>query len=896
MPLAAGSRLGPYEIRALLGAGGMGEVWRATDTKLGRDVAVKILPDSFANDPDRLARFTREAQVLASLNHPNIAAIHGVEEHALVMELVEGPTLAERIARGPIPVDEALAIARQIAEALEYAHERGIVHRDLKPANIKVTPEDRVKVLDFGLAKAMSTEPAISADPAASPTLTMRATMAGVIMGTAAYMAPEQARGQVVDKRADIWSFGVVLFEMLTARNTFGGETISDTLAAVLKTDPDWSKLPADTPPVIRALLRRCLERDRRKRLRDIGDAFVDPIEEASAAAPVAVESIPRGRPYAWMAAMAVLALALAAVAYSHFREPISPSIESSLLPPEKAAFTPVGGQAGGTAISPDGRVLAFIGTQEGRTMLWVRRLDSTSAQPLAGTENAYYPFWSPDSRQLGFFASNQLKKVEVAGGPPQVICDSTLGRGGTWSREGMIVFSGIDRGLYRVPATGGRPVKLTALDPAHNENAHYWPEFLPDGKHFLYLARSGIMALSAICVGSVDDKPESRRRVEVLRARSSVRYVPPPESSFGRDHRGSLLFLRGTTLFAQRFDAAAMRVEGDATAVAQQVGFIANIAFANFSASQNGLLLIRHDGTQNNRLAWTDRDGKESPVGEQAGAYLGPSLSPDATRVAVPMTDANTGNLDIWQIDLAHGVTSRFTFDPGVDLSPVWSPDGKQIAYRSAREGRNILYRKPSRGAAGDERITPQSDPNGQADYACDWSRDGKYILYVKLGQGTGTDLWVQPLTGDRKPFPFLQTQFNETVGQFSPDTKWVAYSSDESGRQEIYVGSFPGASAKFQISNTGGVEPHWRADGKELYYISPDSKLMAVAVRAAGDTFERETPKALFEAHWQPGNLLFYGYDVTPDGRRFIGPVAPEASATLPMTLITNWQRRIP
>jgi serine/threonine-protein kinase len=483
-----------YRITAKLGQGGMGEVWRATDTKLGRDVAIKFLPDSFAQDPDRLARFTREAHVLASLNHPNIAAIYGVEDQALVMELVEGPTLAERIAQGPIPLSEALPIARQIAEALEYAHERRVVHRDLKPANVKVTPEGRVKVLDFGLAKAMTSEsPAAysAASPMSSPTVTIRAgaSVMGTILGTAAYMSPEQARGQAVDKRSDIWSFGVVLFEMLTGQQVFKGETVSDTLAAVLKSDPDWARLSPDTPVPMRVLLRRCLERDRKKRLRDIGDAF---LEEAGYADEPAA---PRHRlSYWWPVGIALLGLAtpvLGVLGSARFREQPQPGFQLSLLPPEKAAFTPVQGQNGGAAISPDGSTLAFVATKEGRTLLWLRRLYSLTAHPLTGTENAYSPFWSPDNHFLGFFAGGQLKRIEVAGGPPQVICDAAIGRGGTWNRQGTIVFGGIDRTLYRVPAVGGQPVKLTTLDSARQENAHYWPEFLPDGKHFLYLARS---------------------------------------------------------------------------------------------------------------------------------------------------------------------------------------------------------------------------------------------------------------------------------------------------------------------------------------------------------------------------------------------------------------------
>jgi Tol biopolymer transport system component len=888
-----------YRITAKLGEGGMGEVWRAVDTKLGREVAIKILPDSFAQDPDRLARFTREAHVLASLNHPNIAAIYGVEDQALVMELVEGPTLTERIAQGPMPLAEALPIARQIAEALEYAHERGVVHRDLKPANIKVTPEGRVKVLDFGLAKAMTSEaPAAgqAASPMSSPTVTIRAgaSVVGTILGTAAYMSPEQARGQVVDKRSDIWSFGVVLFEMLTGRHAFKGETISDTLAAVLKTDPDWANLPADTPASVRALLRRCLERDRKKRLRDIGDAFLGEVEQPRVlSGPPAEERRPRL--LYWVAAAATAStLALLLLARIHLREQPQPGVQLSLAPPEKTVFTHVQAQAGGFAISPDGRALAFVATQEGRTLLWVQRLDSSTAHPLAGTENAYYPFWSPDNRFLGFFAGNQLKKIEVAGGPPQVICDVALSRGGSWNQEGTIVFSGIDRTVYRVPAAGGQPAKLTTLDPAYQENAHYWPEFLPDGRHFLYFVRSGLRGANAICVGSVDGQPGTGRRIEVVKAATNAKYVPPPDGAIWRS-AGWLLFLRETTLFAQRFDAARLALDGEPVPVAERVGYEPSIAFADFSTSRDGVLVYSHGGSQYARLTWMGRDGKQSPAVAHAGYYLGPRLSPDATMAAATMAEPQTGNLDIWQIDLLHDISTRCTFDPAADIMPIWSPDGKQIAFSSRREGLSRLYIKTASGTANEELI---ASPSGQSQtqYLCDWSRDGRSILYEEAGGATGFDLWVLPMIGGaseaRKPIPFLQTAFNETQGQFSPDGRWIAYTSDESGRNEVYVRSFPGASSKFQISNNGGSEPRWRRDGKEMYYLATDGKLMAATVKSTAATFEREPPKPLFEAHWPSGSGIYFTYDLTSDGQRFLGAVLAEAETTRNLTVVTNWQ----
>src|SRR5215472_14326295 len=516
-----------YRITAKLGEGGMGEVWRATDRKLGRDVAIKVLPEAFAQDADRMARFEREAQVLASLNHPNIATIHGVEDRAIVLELVQGPTLAERISQGPIPLDEALPIAKQIADALEYAHEKGIIHRDLKPANIKITPEGRVKVLDFGLAKAMASE-ALAADSVSSPTLTMRATQGGVIIGTAAYMSPEQARGTAVDKRTDIWSYGVVLFEVLSGRQIFTGETISDTLAGVLRGELDWSKLPADTPPNIRRLLRRCLERDRIRRLRDIGDAHLELDEAVAAATPtIAAQTPPKKSAWLpWGIAALLLAAAIWLAIEPIRTPPPEPSVQSFILPPEKTAFRPTLGVSGGIALSPDGRTLAFIGSQDGNSLLWIRRLDSLSARPLPGTENAYNPFWSPDSRSIAFFADPKLKRVDVSGGPAQVVCDATGGRGGTWNAEGSITFA-ITRGLFRVSAAGGQAIQLLqkALQ-RESSDVVSWPWFLPDGRHFLYTQSNILSGISSI-VGASIDQAGSGKPLELLRASSPAMYVP---------------------------------------------------------------------------------------------------------------------------------------------------------------------------------------------------------------------------------------------------------------------------------------------------------------------------------------------------------------------------------
>ena len=757
--------LAHYRIVSKLGEGGMGAVYLATDTKLNRDVAIKVLPENFAADPDRLARFTREAQVLASLNHPNIAAIYGVEDRALVLELVEGKTLA-----GPMPLDEVLPIARQIAEALEYAHEKGIIHRDLKPANIKVTPEGRVKVLDFGLAKALTGETA-GADPASSPTLTMRATMAGVIMGTAAYMSPEQARGQNVDRRSDIWAFGVVLYEMLTGRQMFGGDTVSDSLAAVLKTDPDWSAIPPQTPMAIRRLLRRCLERDRMRRLSDIGDARLE-IDEAMAGiaepSPEAAPERPR-RAFGWLnLAAGVVGLAGLAVAVVHFREtqPDPVPVRFQIPAPEKTEF----GQ-GGMALSPDGRRLAFVVTAgSGQSMLWVRSLDSVDARALPGTEGAQYvPFWSPDGRFIGFGAARTLKKVDASGGPPQALCEIP-GQilGGSWSRDGTILFGYNAGGLYRVAQSGGVPAKATTSDEAHGELGHLRPWFLPDGRHFLYVARTANPQDFAIYLATIDGKERKR----LVASRQSGVYAPPaPGAEYGH-----LLFLRDTTLMAQPMDPKRFDLAGEPFLVADQVGSV--LALGYFSVSANGVLAFRNGAASFFRyaqLAWFDRAGKPQGLLGPPAPYSGSlSMSPDGQRVAAEQTDGS-GNRDIWVLDVARGVPARFTFSTAQDREPVWSPDGSRLTFMSDRTAGNIpaIYWKAANGS-GDEELLLKT---GTASMPLAWSPDGRLLLYETLDSKTGWDFWVLPVLPSRAdPAPYLRTPFRENQGQFSPDGRWMA------------------------------------------------------------------------------------------------------------------------
>jgi Tol biopolymer transport system component len=872
------SSIAHYRIISKLGEGGMGEVWRATDTKLGRDVAIKILPEAFAQDPDRMARFEREAQVLASLNHPNIAAIYGVEDRALIMELVEGETL-----KGPLPVETAIHYAIQIAEALEYAHERGVVHRDLKPANIKVTPDGRVKVLDFGLAKAMSGD-AAGGNPESSPTLTMRATMEGVILGTAAYMSPEQARGQDVDRRADIWAFGVVLYELLTGRQFFAGPTISDTLAAVLTREPDLSVIPTQIQPIIE----RCLRKDPRRRWQAIGDVRIA-LDEPAPAVPSVQQ---RGVPAWWFAVASLLALAGAVVAVMHFREkPPEPAVVRFELPaPAKAQY--VGDVGFRMALSPDGRRLAFLArTPDGHQSLWVRSLDSLDARPLPGTENTTSVFWSADSRWIGFHADGKLKKIEASGGAPQTLC-STAGivATGAWNRDGDILFGspGTSGGLSRVSQAGGAPSPVTTPDRARQEISHSYPSFLPDGRHFLYLARSAVGDNAGIYLAKLG---ASDRKL-LLRTTLAAAYVPDPAGR-EEDH---LLFVRDGALMAHRINASTFELTGEAFPVAEHVG--SYLSYPTFSASTNGVLAYRSGAgaSGSTQLMWFDREGKALGTAGPAGSYTDLALSPDGKRVAVTDRDPQTGNRDIWLMDVLRGVRQRFTFDPSQELSPVWSPDGGKVAFSSNRDGPYNIYQKESGGTGTEQALLKSESIKGPLD----WSPDGRFLLYQAEDPKTRTDLWVLPLDSAGKPAPFLQTPFTEMQGQFSPGPeagRWVAYASDESGTWQIYVQPFPaapsGGSGKFQVSTGGGVQPRWRGDGKELFYLAPDGKLMAVEVKTS-PRFEAGIPKALFTvpAGFVVSSLSFR-YAVARDGKRFLINILAlsEGPDTAPVTVIMNW-----
>ena len=883
MTLRPGARLGPYEITASIGAGGMGEVYRASDSNLKRAVAIKVLPSSVAVDADRLARFQREAEVLASLNHPNIAAIYGVERTgdftALVMELVEGEDLSQRIARGAIPLDEALPIAKQIAEALESAHEQGIIHRDLKPANIKVRTDGTVKVLDFGLAKAMEPASASTAEAMNSPTLTARATHMGVIIGTAAYMAPEQARGKAVDRRADIWAFGAVLYEMLTGGRAFQGEDITDVLAAVVRAEPDWTRLPRDLSPTQLMFLRRCLQKDPKQRIGDIHDVRLALEGAFDTAAPSSALSLPsmtprRPLPLIVGSGLAVLAaVALFVPAVRHLREASPPETRLDIV-------TPPTSQPASFALSPDGRQVVFVASDDKASRLWLRSLSTTDAQPLADTEGATRPFWSPDGRSIGFFAKSALKRLDLGGGAPQTLAPATNGSGGTWNADGVIVFApSITSPLMRVPAAGGASVAATTL--GSGQFGHINPQFLPDGRRFLFTA-GGAADVEGIYLGNLDGTVPVRLAPDL----SMGVYTPS----------GLLLWVHAGALMAQRLDLGRVVLIGEPVTVAEGMG--AGGETQSVSVAATGVVAYRAGRAAQRQLTWFDRSGTaRGVVGEPDSTLMQPRVSPDGRRVVV--VRSVQGNWDLWVLDGAR--TSRFTFDPGLDQNPVWSPDNTRIVYQSRRPGTVALFQRPTSGAAVEEQVLS----TGQILTPSSWSEDGRFLLYSVFDPATNADIWVMPMTGaaaDRKPFVFLRTPFREAYGVFSPNGRWVAYHSNESGRPEIYVRPFvpPGAAGtagataagQWQVSTAGGILPTWRSDGNELYYVNPDGAMMAAPITVNGATLEPGAPVMLFPTHMFGGGTdIQFGrqYDVSADGRFLISTVLSEAVA--PITVLMNW-----
>ena len=891
-----GSRVGPYEVLAKLGEGGMGEVYRARDTRLNRHIAIKVLPSLFANDPERLARFHREAQVLASLNHPNIAHIHGFEDsgevHALVMELVDGPTLAERIARGPLPLTEALAIAKQIGEALAAAHEQGIVHRDLKPANIKVREDAVVKVLDFGLARLIlpDTSGVGASVLSQSPTLTTpAATQAGVILGTAAYMSPEQAKGRTADKRSDVWAFGAVLYEMLTGRRPFDGEDLSDTLANVLKTEPDWAALPADVPPQIRALIQRCLAKDPRLRVADISTALYVLVEGAGLAAPVVDHrppNAPMWRRLAIPAAAAIAGGVAVAAALWPTTPPGAPRVSRFTLSPTGAETLQVDAQSRDLAITPDGTSIVYKGGS-GRTstQLFVRALGQleTTSLTLPGTPRA--PFASADGQWIGFIDPSPvtLNKVAITGGPALRICGlDSASRGATWGDDNSIVFAtaSSSTGLQRVPSAGGEPVELTKPNPESGESDHLYPQFLPGSQRVLFTITATTGGIDASQVAVLDLRTSTKKIL--MRGGSQAHYLPS----------GHLVYVAAGSLRAVRFDLERLEVVGTAVPIVSKVMTLPTGA-AEFDIARDGTLVYVAAGAEaaaQRTLVWVDRQGREQPIkAAPARQYESPRLSPDGRRVAFEIRDQ--GN-DIWVWDIDRETLTRVTSDPGLDQAPAWMPDGRRLVFSSQADGSvGSLFWQAADGSGVAERLT--RSPNLQRLSAI--LADGKRILFHEPSATTATDIRMLTLD-DRRVQPVLQTPQAELQGTASPDGHWLAYEANDSGQPQVFVRPFPNVNdAKVQVSTAGGSEPVWARNGQELFYLTPSGALMSAPV-GRGITWSAGTPTKLFDGRYYGGTGLAgtRTYDVSLDSKRFLmikpgGAAGQDSTPTI--VVVQNW-----
>jgi len=896
--LTAGMNLGPYEVLEAIGAGGMGEVYKARDTRLNRAVAVKVLPENVSENAELKQRFEREAQTIAALNHPHICVVHDVGQegstHYLVMEYLEGETLGQRLEKGPLPVEQALKYAIEIADGLDRAHQQGIIHRDLKPGNVMLT-KSGAKLLDFGLAK-FRTAP-FTSSASAVPTQASDLTAHGSILGTVQYMAPEQIEGQEADARSDIFAFGAVLYEMVTGKKAFKGKSQASLIASILEHDPvPMATLQQLTPPALERAVQTCLAKKPEDRWQTAHDLRLQLqwIAEGGSQMSVPASAVARRKTrerLAW-SLLAVAAMGLIALAIPYFRTaPVeTTAVEFPIAPPEGAAFGPIDTTLNRVAppypaASPDGRYIAFLAGKAGVPVrIWVRPLDASETRVLAGTEGALSPFWSPDSRKIGFFAGGKLKAVDYSGGPVQVLCDAPAGEGGTWNREGVILFGNFFGGLRRVLAAGGESTAITMPDAAHQETSHRWPYFLPDGRHFLYLAQQP----NSIYAGSLDSKETKR----LLVADSRAVYAPP----------GYLLFVRQGTLMGQTFDAGRLELAGEPFRIAENVRSVAT-GRAAFSVSDRGTLVYR-SGASNpvQRVVWFDRSGKQVEPINQTGDSRAPALSPDESRIVVERQDAS-GRSDIWMIDLARGTNSRLTFNPTDDVGPVWSPDGNRVVYASLSNGKGDLYQKLATGSGSDELIFKSDEDK----VPYEWSSDGRFLLFRSTGPKTGLDIWVLPMsganaspagrsnqeiTGDPKPTVFLQTPFGESAAHFSPDGKWIAYHSNESGRQEVYVQPFPPTGGKWQVSVDGGSIPNWRRDGRELFFMSPDSRLMAVDVEL-GPTFRAGVPKPLFEVPGWAGTPTGGAgrYAVSRDGKRFLFSVLSIATESYPIAVVLNW-----
>jgi predicted Ser/Thr protein kinase len=891
MTLPAGNKLGPYEIVAPLGAGGMGEVYRARDTRLERTVAIKVLPERLSSSPEVRLRFEREAKTISQLSHPHICAVYDVGNQDgveyLVMEYLEGEALSDRLARGPLPLEQTIRYGIEIADALDRAHRQGIVHRDLKPGNVMLT-KSGVKLLDFGLAKAMAPakpQSSLTALPTAigGPNLTQE----GTILGTFQYMAPEQLEGKEADARSDIFAFGAVLYEMATGKKAFSGSSQASLISSIMKEDPaPISTVQPMTPPALDRVVRTCLAKDPEERWQSAGDLkselkWIAEGSQAGVPAPVAARRKNRER-LAWLL-FAIAALAAAVFAAGYLRRAPRPArvVRSSILLPEKRFLNFI-------AISPDGGHLAFVaGVPGGRRQLWVRSLDGLAAQPLAGTENADFPFWSPDARFIGFFADGKLKRIEAAGGPVVVLCDTApSGLGGTWNRDGVILFARPGVPISRIPETGGVPTAVTKLDEARRETTHRYPWFLPDGRHFLYMAANLSGApddpANLIRVGAIDSKEDQA----LIPAYSNAIYAPLSADA----SEGQLLFQRDGNLFAQRFDPKRLRVAGELVSIAQHVA--GNPLFwrlTTFCAAQDGTVAYGISTEAPSTLSWFDRNGRNlGKIGEPAFFVSGNTrglgrlrISPDGRRLAASVFDPSTQTSDVWFYDLVRGIRTRFTAGPSNSDQPVWSPEGKSIVFQSDRKHQGDLYRKPAGGGSEE----PVLEGEGQR-IPDDWSPDGRFVAleYREPRGERRVSLSIFSLA-DGKLTTFLRRGLNGGDARFSPDGRWLALTSEESGRNEIYLASFPGPGERLQVSTDGGTQPRWRSDGKELFYLSLDRLLMSVEVRNAGGIVEPGVPRVLFEPH--PLATL---YEAAADGERFL-IMSSGVEQSPPIALLQNW-----
>ena len=899
MSVGPGTRIGPYEVLSPLGAGGMGEVYRARDTKLNRDVALKILPADLALDSDRRARFGREAQLLASLNHPNIAAIYGLEDtgdtHALVLELVEGETLADRIARSPVPLDEALAIARQICEALEAAHEHGVIHRDLKPANVKVRSDGTVKVLDFGLAK-LSEPPATPSIPnivSLSPTITSPAllTGVGVLLGTAAYMAPEQARGKAVDKRVDVWSLGCVLFEMIAGRRPFAGDEAADVIISALTKDPEWSRLPPTTPGRLRQLLEKCLTKEPRERLRDVGDArllIADVGSEKLApdGASRGASSRGRWRRIAVQISTVVMAASIGGIAIwvRTQARPTTGTMRLTIAPAGSAALT-IGGADRDIALSADGTKLVYVGANG--TQLFVRAFDQIDPKPIdvvGGAGIPHHPLVSPDGEWIAFFDGiSALKRVSINGGPPVTICRvNAVPQGLTWGRDGTIVFATIaNPGLFSVSASGGEPAELATPDAQLPGAFYEWPEFLPGDRAILFtVSPSTATTTSQIAVLDL----ASHKKKVLIQGGSAARYV----------RGGYLVYSAGETMRAVRFDTATLQVVGTPVPLQDRPLMNQGVQVANLDVASNGTMAyLPSTATVAGRsLVWVDRSGHEEPINAPVRAYVYPRLSPDGKRIAFDVRDQET---DIWTWDVVRQTFSRFTFGPAYEGYPLWSPDGRGLIFSSSRFGPNGIYRQSADGAGAVEKLSAGS--NNRFPYTM--SPDGRLVVFREDVPGSGQDLMLLDLgTSESRIEPLLQTTANELNAEISPDGRWLAYESDESGQSQVYVRAFPDrAGARWQISTAGGTRPLWARDGRELFFIDRTGALMDVSVEhESAASFTPGMPVKLLDGRYYVGGSIYVGrtYDVSPDGRRFLMMKLDSMTPTS-IVVVLNWTEEL-